>query len=87
MLRQAARILEHPVGINSDEWLLVASNVGEAYNFLRSLPSGQGQSEQDLLDRVIVEFRRETDDFRDPFFLRSTGPARRRAPDLFQPSR
>jgi hypothetical protein len=84
-LRQAQHILRVQGRPGLDEWLLIATNVGEADLAIADLAAEQAQSLRPLLDEVLAELRDQTDNFRDVEFLRATKPARRRNPGLFQP--
>ena len=80
-LARALRLLEGPGGYNSDEWLLLATLVGEADLVLHE--ANKPATLTALLDQVVEEFRSATSNFTDVEFLKSTKPARRRNPRLF----
>jgi hypothetical protein len=81
-LKQAQRILAHPVNLDSDEWMLVATLVGEADLAIRADERATAEL-RNLLQQALARFREATSGFTDPAFLRSTRAARRRNPDLF----
>ena len=82
-LRRAQHILEHQGGgYSSDEWLLLASLVGEADLAIRQDPSAAPDVKL-LLAEVVASFREATIGFTDPAFLRGSRPARRRNKQLF----
>jgi hypothetical protein len=81
-LEQARCILWHPVNLDPEEWMLVATLVGEADLIIQA--DGQASAElRNLLQEVLCEFREVTNGFTDPVFLRSTRAARRRNKELF----
>jgi hypothetical protein len=81
-LRQAQRILAHPHGYQPEEWMLVASLVGEADLAIRQDPLASANLKA-LLEEVTQAFREVTRDFTDPAFLRSSRAARHRNKELF----
>lgn len=84
-LRQAQRILSS--GRPSDgaeEWLLVATIIGESDLALREARRNNPTLILPLLDAVIAELYEMTAGFTDQEFLRLTGPARRRNRKLFR---
>ena len=81
-LRQSQRILAHPTGYQPEEWMLLATLVGEADRAIRQDPLASS-SLKGLLEKVISDFREATSDFTDPAFLRASRAARRRNKDLF----
>mgnify|MGYP000845511414 CR=1 FL=1 len=83
LLRQAAQILAPHGKPRFEDWLLVASNLGQVRNHLRVLPPGSGMNERALLDQVVATLKEITGDFSDADFLRATRAARRKAPGLF----
>ena len=82
-LRQAQNVLLHPSGgYNADEWMLLATLVGEADLVIRHGPQASERLKA-LLDEVVANFREVTSDFTDPAFLRGSRAARRRNRELF----
>ena len=81
-LEQARRIVAHPANLLPEEWLLLATLVGEAELAIRADPEA-GDELRDLLRQVVGELRELTHGFTDPAFLRSSLAARRRNPGLF----
>ncbi|MEO5773251.1 MAG: hypothetical protein ABIQ32_03920 [Sphingomicrobium sp.] len=81
-LKQAQRILAHPINLDPDEWMLVATLIGEADLTIRA-DGKAGGGLRSLLQEVVGELRDATNGFRDPEFVRSTRAARRRNKDLF----
>ena len=81
-LEQARRILAHPINLDPDEWMLLATIIGEADVSIRAASSGSPEL-RNLLQEVVTEFREVTNDFTDPAFIRSTRAARRRNRELF----
>jgi hypothetical protein len=85
-LLQAAHILNGSLtNMQPEEWLLLTTLVGEAYTYLRVMPQNEVTPQLQLLEEVVASFKRETLDFTDKEFLKSSRAARRHAPDLFQP--
>jgi hypothetical protein len=82
-LEQARRILMHPVNLDADEWVLLATLVGEADHVVREEQRWNPQLQLPLLDEVIDDFRELTADFTNAAFLSATRAARRRNPPLF----
>ncbi len=81
-LEQAQRILGQSVNLDRDEWMLVATLVGEADLTIRA--DRQASVEvQNLLQEVVRELREVTNGFTDSAFLRFTRAARRRNKELF----
>ena len=81
-LQQAKRILAHPHGYQPEEWLLLATLVGEADLAIRQDPRASEHLKV-LLAQVVDDLREVTHDFTDPAFLRGSRAARRRNQDLF----
>jgi hypothetical protein len=81
-LRQAQRILAHPGGYAPEEWMLLATLVGEADLAIRQDPLATPTLTV-LLEEVIAELREVTNDFTDPAFLSGSRAARRRNKNLF----
>lgn len=81
-MRQAQRILAHPRGYQPEEWMLIASLVGEADLAIRQDPLASANLKA-LLEEVTQAFREVTRDFTDTAFLRSSRAARRRNKELF----
>ena len=84
-LEQARRIVAHPVNLDSDEWMLVATLVGGADLTIQSDRHASGEVRK-LLREVVSELHQVTNGFNDPAFLRSTRAARRRNKGLFTSS-
>ena len=85
-LRHAQHILRVQGRPGIDEWLLIATYVGEADLALGRLSPAEAAKLRALRDEVLLELRDQTDNFRDVEFLRATKAARRRNPALFQPN-
>ena len=81
-LRQAQRILSHPSGYEPEEWMLLATLVGEADLAIRLDPLATPTLKA-LLEDVVAELREATSDFTNRAFLSSTRAARRANKDLF----
>jgi hypothetical protein len=81
-LRQAQQILAHPGRYEPEEWMLIATLVGEADLAIRQDPLAS-QSLKVLLEEVVGDFREVTRDFTDSAFLRGSRAARRRNKGLF----
>ena len=81
-LRQAQCILSHPSGYQSEEWMLLATLVGEADLAIRHDPRAS-DSLTALLDEVVRDIREVTNDFTDAAFLSGSRAARRRNKELF----
>ena len=81
-LRQAQRILSHGSRFQPEEWMLLATLVGEADLAIRGEPRAS-QGLKALLDEVVADLREVTKDFTDPAFLRGSRAARRRNKALF----
>jgi hypothetical protein len=81
-LRQAQRILAVPHSYQPEEWMLLATLVGEADLAIRHDPL-TSPSLKELLDQVIADFREVTSDFTGRAFLSGSRAARRRNKDLF----
>ncbi len=85
-LRQALAILAHPVNLQPEEWMLVATLVGEADLVAREEQQRNPTSHMPLLEQAVTELREITGGFTDKEFLMSTGAARRRNTRLFAPT-
>lgn len=81
-LRQARDILAHPGRYQPEEWMLLATLVGEADLTIRQDPQASPDVKV-LLEEVVGDFRAVTDDFTDPDFLSGSRAARRRNKELF----
>ena len=81
-LHQARRILAQPHSYHPDEWMLLATLVGEADLAVRGDPLSP-PALTTLLEQVVGELRDVTKGFTDPDFLRGSRAARRRNKDLF----
>jgi hypothetical protein len=84
-LKQAQHILAvgRPLD-GAEEWLLVATLVGEADLVVQDARRRDPSLTFPLLDTVIEELYEMTAGFTDPVFLRGTRAARRRNPALFR---
>ena len=83
-LERARQILTHPVhNYQPEEWMLLATLVGEADLTVREEREANPALDIPLLDEVIADLREVTRDFTDSAFLSSTGAARRHNPQLF----
>lgn len=85
-LDQAQRILAHPHGYQSEEWILLATLVGEADLAIRQDPLATPQLKALLAD-VVGDFRDVTNNFTNSTFLSGSRAARRRNNELFSGSR
>jgi hypothetical protein len=81
-LRQARDILAHPGRYQPEEWMLLATLVGEADLAIRQDAQASPDAKV-LLKEVVADFRTVTKDFTDPEFLRGSRAARRRNLALF----
>jgi hypothetical protein len=81
-LRRARHILAQPSSYDPEEWMLLATLVGEADLAIRQDPLATTTLTA-LLDAVIAELRDVTSDFTDPAFLSGSRAARRRNKGLF----
>jgi hypothetical protein len=81
-LAQAQDILAHPYGFQPEEWMLLATLVGEADLAIRGKPVADANL-QELREKVIRDFREVTNGFTNPDFLNASGAARRRNKELF----
>jgi len=81
-LRQAQAILAHPGQYDPEEWMLLATLVGEADLAVRHANEASADLRL-LLDQVVGEFREATDGFTNLKFLNASGAARRRNKVLF----
>ena len=84
-LRQAGHILGVQGRPGLEEWLLIATNAGEADLAMDRLAPDDAARLRPMLDELMRDLRDQTDNFRDPEFLSLTRAARRRNPALFQP--
>ena len=82
-LEQARQILTYPNNLQPEEWLLLATLVGEADLAIREEQLANPSLQIPLHDEVITELRALTKDFTDPAFVRAAAPARRRNRELF----
>jgi len=69
--------------LDPDEWLLIATLVGEADLVIEEERRSNPALEVPMLDEVVSDFKEITSDFTDPAFLNATGAARRRNLSLF----
>lgn len=84
-LKQAQDILAHGRPRDgAEEWLLVATLIGEADLVFQHARRRDPSLTFPLLDTVIEELYEMTAGFTDPVFLRGTRAARRRNPALFR---
>ncbi len=81
-LRQAQCILAVPYNYQPEEWMLLATLVGEADLAIRQ-DALASPSLKMLLEEVVADFRDVTSNFTDPAFLRGSRAARRRNKELF----
>jgi hypothetical protein len=82
-LDQAKRILDGTGRYVAEEWMLLATLVGDADLVLR----GDRQAEPELLralDEVVKDLKEVTSNFTSPDFLKASASARRRNPELFR---
>lgn len=84
-LRQAHHILSVQGRPGLEEWLLIATNIGEADLAIRRLAPEDAARLRPMLEEALRELRDQTDTFTDAEFLRVTKAARRRNPALFKP--
>lgn len=82
-LRQALQVLAGGDSYEGEEWMLLATLVGEADLIVREEQQNDPAIRVPLLEIAVAELREVTAGFTDPTFLRSTGAARRRNPQLF----
>ena len=82
-LQRVQQILAHPNNLQPEEWLLLASLVGEADLVVREEQRSNAAVEVPLLREVVREFREATANFKDPSFLRASRAARRKNQELF----
>lgn len=84
-LKQAQNILAHGRPLDgAEEWLLVASLIGEADLVFQEARRRDPSLTFPLLDKIVEELCEMTAGFTDPVFLRGTRAARRRNPALFR---
>jgi hypothetical protein len=81
-LDQAKRILVVSGQYEADEWMLLATLIGDADLILREEEDSHPEL-RDLLGDVVQELKDVTRNFTAPEFLRSTRAARRRNRELF----
>jgi len=81
-LNQAQQILAHSANYQPEEWMLLATLVGEADLAIRQTSDASAEL-RSLRDRVVGEFRDITDGFTKPEFVQASGPVRRRNKELF----
>ena len=81
-LERAIQILSVPEPREPEEWMLVATLIGEADLVLRR-SAHCDPSLAPLLARAVADLRDVTRNFTDADFLRSSRAARRRNPELF----
>ena len=85
-LKQAQTILGHPHRYEAEEWMLLATLVGEADLAIRRNPSAAPQLKA-LLDVVVEDLRDVTKNFTLPAFLDGSRAARRHNKNLFSARR
>ena len=84
-LTQAQRIMRHGrPSDDAEEWLLLATLVGEADLTFQATRQRNPSLTFPLLETVVAELYEMTAGFTDPVFLRMTRAARRRNPALFR---
>jgi len=81
-LHQAQRILAHADGYEPEEWMLLATLVGEADLAIRRKPV-VSPGLKALLEEVVADLRQVTNGFTNPAFLHGSRAARRRNKELF----
>ena len=92
-LARAARDVEQALRImapgrprdGGEEWLLLATLIGEADLAFREARRHDPSLEFPLLQSAVEDYYEMTRGFTDPEFLRLTRAARRRNPKLFRP--
>jgi hypothetical protein len=83
-LKQAQHVMSSGrLGDDAEEWLLVATLIGEADLDFQKARQGNPALTFPLLETVVAELYEMTAGFTDPVFLRMTRAARRRNPALF----
>jgi hypothetical protein len=82
-LQRALKLMAHPHNYDPDEWMLLATLVGEAGLVVHNEQQSHPSLEAPLLDKAVEELRDMTKGFTDPAFLKATRAARRRNPSLF----
>lgn len=83
-LKQAQQILQSGRrSFQGEEWILLASIVGEADLVIQKARRRDPTLEFPLLETVVAELREVTSDFTYPVFVRSTRATRRRYRSLF----
>jgi len=78
--------LAHPDNLKPEEWLLLATLVGEADLLVREEQRVNPAVEVPLLNEVVGELREATANFTEPRFLRASRAARRKNQELFSAS-
>lgn len=81
-LRRAQRILASPVSHQAEEWMMLATLVGEADLVIQQSSLASADLKV-LLQEVVGLLREVTNNFTDPAFLGGSGAARRRNQALF----
>ncbi len=85
-LHQAQHILAQPGGgYQPEEWMLLATLVGEADLAIRREPLAS-RTLHALIEEVVGDFREATNGFTDRAFLGGSRAARRRNKELFSPA-
>jgi hypothetical protein len=84
-LEQALHVMAGGGSYQAEEWMLLATLVGEADLALRAAPAEEAAPLLPLLDRATTELRDITDGFSRAEYLSATGAARRRNPALLNP--
>lgn len=84
ILARVEQLLAQPATLDSYDWLLVATLLGEADDLLQRTDGGSSTERSPRLGSVLEELRDATCNFTNPQFLRVTRPARRRNPHLFR---
>jgi hypothetical protein len=82
-LRLALHILSIGTHYIGEEWLLLATLIGEADLTIRQARMSDPSLQMPLLEAATRELRKATSGFTDPDFLRATRAARRRNPGCF----
>ena len=85
-LKYAHHILTYSslASFQPEEWMLLASLVGEADLAIRTAPEEYSLALKPVLETVVALFRAETDGFRNIEFQRHARAARRQYRDLFR---
>jgi hypothetical protein len=83
-LRQALEVMAHPgSGYQPEEWMLLATLVGEAELVAQAKRVHDPAFQMPLLKQAVEKLRDLTADFTNPSFKRATRAVRRRYPALF----